>query len=336
MPRPTKRGLDYFPLDVNRDKKSKTLVRKFGIVGDGIYTNLLRSIYEEGYFLEIDGDFIEDFCIDLDIDESVFHGVLDFLLRKKFFDPELFENHKILTSAGIQKRFLEATKRRTEYNCIQKYHLIEVSVSNNSVNANNNPQSKVKKSKVKKSPLNPPGGNGVEEFEKESLENLFLEFWRHCPKKVYQDSARKAFLKVAESGVHPICLIEAMQAQVAVGHWNNAEGVSMPPAPKKWIDGGCWKDELKPSEKIKSTGMFKTKIIKNYFPSLEINQNTEIGRIRARICSRIQSLLDGQGNLLTPVTEAEKSEFWRIWNSNEHKTEEIEEQFAPYLGVYQQ
>ncbi|NBI08388.1 hypothetical protein D3Z33_16160, partial [Senegalia massiliensis] len=67
--------------------------------------------------------------------------------------------YKILTSKGIQKRFLEAVSRRKDINVILEYLLIDldndysnlVNVNINSINDNRSTQSKVKKSKVKKS-----------------------------------------------------------------------------------------------------------------------------------------------------------------------------------------
>ena len=52
MARPMKDGVDYFPLDVNVDKKFRLVEAKFGIVGFGVIVKLFQLIYaENGYFL---------------------------------------------------------------------------------------------------------------------------------------------------------------------------------------------------------------------------------------------------------------------------------------------
>ena len=71
-----------------------------------------------------------------------------------FFDKELFDSVKVLTSENIQATFFEATKRRKT----PKPTKYIVNVNNNSqsetVNADINAQSKVKESKVNKSKVN--------------------------------------------------------------------------------------------------------------------------------------------------------------------------------------
>jgi hypothetical protein len=72
----------------------------------------------------------------------------------------MYDEYGILTSDGIQKRFAEATERRTFVRADRRYLLItapsnwvfddrnSINVDNNSVNVDNNTQSKVNKSKV--------------------------------------------------------------------------------------------------------------------------------------------------------------------------------------------
>jgi len=161
MARPTKMGLDYFPYDCNTDRKVKILVRKYGLQGEGFYLNLLKMIYANGYYIELCDDSIEDLSIEFDIDLNDINEMIDFMVLKGFFSKELYENSKVLTSNGIQKRFLEATKRRKELN---KCNIYRVNVDNNPVQVGLPPtitplseidvdistQSKVKKSKEEK------------------------------------------------------------------------------------------------------------------------------------------------------------------------------------------
>lgn len=86
-----------------------------------------------------------------------------------FFHAGLFETYKILTSKGIQARYLEAVSRRRQVFLNKNYLLLDVNaynnvvlddviddnnsvnVYNNSVNVDRSTQSKVKESKVKES-----------------------------------------------------------------------------------------------------------------------------------------------------------------------------------------
>lgn len=163
MARPIKQGLDYFPLDVGllQDIKIRKMMRsqKDSIA---VLIALLCNIYrDEGYYMGFDDD--ECFLISEDAGVSVgaVQSVVNKALQVGFFDEILFQEHKILTSVGIQKRFFEAVSRRKEVYYDDLFILVSVNDYNNLVNVNNNPQnvgdnqqSKVKESKVKESKEN--------------------------------------------------------------------------------------------------------------------------------------------------------------------------------------
>jgi len=77
------------------------------------------------------------------------------LVRWNFFNENLFNSDKILTSKGIQRRYEEATKRRKNNECSLFWLLDDINVNINTqdstINVNINAQSKVKESKVKES-----------------------------------------------------------------------------------------------------------------------------------------------------------------------------------------
>lgn len=156
MARPPKTGLDYFPFDTKPDMKLSSIIRKFGVSGLGTLVGLYQKIYDHGYWILVDEDFIEDFCLEFGIDEEDYLKVfIKFSIRKKLFDEGLYKSKKILTSTGIQKRFLEATKRRKCEHDVT-FMLVDVdgnlvNVCNNSVNENISTQRKEEKSKGKKS-----------------------------------------------------------------------------------------------------------------------------------------------------------------------------------------
>ncbi len=51
MPRPTKDGLDYFPLDVDidNDEKMELVEAKHGLLGFAVIIRILMRIYRNGY-----------------------------------------------------------------------------------------------------------------------------------------------------------------------------------------------------------------------------------------------------------------------------------------------
>lgn len=169
MARPMKDGVDYFPLDVNVDKKFRLVEAKFGIVGFGVIVKLFQLIYaENGYYCEWDEDTAlimaaENSCQKYPLSIDDVQDIISEAISRGIFDKGMYDKYGILTSKGIQRRYLEMTKRRSRVDVEQRYLLIcipektvnayinGVNVNTNSKNADNNSQSKVKESKVNKS-----------------------------------------------------------------------------------------------------------------------------------------------------------------------------------------
>lgn len=114
MARPLKKGLGYFPLDTDilSNRKIQRLTRKYGCNGLCIYLASLCELYKtHGYYIPYDDDFCFDIGFTLNIDEKQVGKVIRFCADIKLFDPGLLENRSVLTSFGIQQRFLEICKR---------------------------------------------------------------------------------------------------------------------------------------------------------------------------------------------------------------------------------
>ena len=167
MARPIKTGLDYFPLDVDMDEKIELIEAKHGLLGFGLVIKLFQRIYKKGYYFNVTEDKLLLIKKQLNVDINFINDCINDSCHWGVFHSDLFSRYKILTSKGIQKRFIEATKRRSEISFIQEYLLVSeiqsyykdgVNVDINSINADNNSintdistHSKVKKSKEKKS-----------------------------------------------------------------------------------------------------------------------------------------------------------------------------------------
>lgn len=121
MARPKKSGLSYFPLDVDffEDPKIKILRARYGRDGIVFYIYLLCEIYRQGYYIQVDDDFEYIISDDLKMDQVKAKQVLNFLLSRSLFDNTLFQSDKVLTSAGIQRRFQLAVKERARKNPVE-------------------------------------------------------------------------------------------------------------------------------------------------------------------------------------------------------------------------
>ncbi len=187
MARPTKQGLDYFSLDTNIDTKLELFEAEHGLVGFGFIIKLFQKIYSNGYYYEWNEDEQLLFSKQINVDINQINVYINSAIKRNIFNKEIYEKYSILTSRGIQKRFLEACRRRKQIEMIEEITLIDFSNPNyqefaskivyvcnnlinvdiNSKNDDNNSQSKVKESKVKEIKV------VVEETEEEKTNRLY-------------------------------------------------------------------------------------------------------------------------------------------------------------------
>lgn len=168
MARPLKIGLDYFPLDVDflGNLKVRKIMRAHGANSISILICLLGNIYKDkGYYIRWDEDMTFLIADAVGVSEGAVIEVVTKAVNVDFFSKTLFESHKILTSEGIQQRYLSATCKRGESSIIADFRVFDV---DNPVIDGNNPvidgestQSKVKKIKVNNIPLKSPKGESL-------------------------------------------------------------------------------------------------------------------------------------------------------------------------------
>lgn len=133
MVRPRKVGLDYFPMDVDMDQDDKlyVVIADYGWVGFAIVIKILMEIYKEGYFIEWDERKAKIFSRKNLFNLGEVNDVINLCLQEDLFSNNLYKEHQVLTSKGIQKRYLEATTRRKNVQVFKEYLLIELSEVNN-------------------------------------------------------------------------------------------------------------------------------------------------------------------------------------------------------------
>ena len=177
MSAPNKHGLDYFPhdVDMSHDQKIEYLEAECGLIGYAIYNKLLEKIYRIGYFtrwLQKDNKL---FSKHNNIEVNVCINSINVCINEGLFNKNLYESYNILTSRSVQKRYIEANKRRQKIKYCKEFALLDIQelkkrhkkiviVDINSINVNsysinvninrvNVLQSKVKESKVKENIL---------------------------------------------------------------------------------------------------------------------------------------------------------------------------------------
>ncbi|WP_280219497.1 DUF4373 domain-containing protein [Bacteroides fragilis] len=176
-------GINYFPVGVNsmEENAMEVIEAKYGIKGSAIVLKLLCKIYKEGYFIHWD----EEQCLIFankagrEVQAAEVQGIIEILFIKGILDRNSYLENGILTSANIQKIWMEATKRRKRDLKALPYLLVNdltqqeteapegenVTISQGNVvhdvtvnakNACNSGQSKVKENKAEENKELPP------------------------------------------------------------------------------------------------------------------------------------------------------------------------------------
>lgn len=168
MARPTKAGLDYFELDCHMEEKVRLIQAEFGLKGFAIVVKLYQKIYGEfGYYCEWNEDssllFMSENGVSSREEKNLIREIVAACIRRGIFSENIFKRYGVLTSAGVQKRYLNAASRRENVELKKEYLLFDVpencrnvvinsiNADRNGVNVCRNPQSRVEKSRVEES-----------------------------------------------------------------------------------------------------------------------------------------------------------------------------------------
>lgn len=163
MGRHVKVGLDYFFFDVYSDNKLKLIEADFGLKGFAVIVKLWQKIYaERGYYCEFDEDAALLFADSVRLGKNAVSEIVRAAIKRGIFDGELYDKYKILTSHGIQKRYMDATDKRVRVDVDKRYlllsepeinenvHINGISDNINAISDGRNTQSRVDKSRVDK------------------------------------------------------------------------------------------------------------------------------------------------------------------------------------------
>jgi hypothetical protein len=158
MARPLKNGVGYFPqdADIHSDRKIRRLMTEFGAAGYLVYDYIKCQCYKEnGYWVQFDSNFCFDVSdvLKCGTTEKSVQEILDACLRMNLFNSKVFNSHQIITSSGIQKRFLKIRKTgviRAEIEVMDAETplIYTITTENDDLSTQSKKESKVKERKV--------------------------------------------------------------------------------------------------------------------------------------------------------------------------------------------
>ena len=170
MARPKAKGVEYFPLDVGflSDLKIRKIMLSCGASSIAVLIYIFAAIYrDEGYFMNVKDDDIALIALDTNLDTDYVKNVINRACEVGLFSFRIYDNFRVLTSEGIQNRYLKITERRKSVKINADINLVNVdmmytetrvnvaetivNVAETPVNVYKSTQSKVKERKVKES-----------------------------------------------------------------------------------------------------------------------------------------------------------------------------------------
>lgn len=121
----TKEGLEYYPFDVDffNDLKVKKLIRCQGGKSITVYNIILCAIYHNGYYVEMTETLRSSIVEISGYAADYVNEVIAYCANVGLFNRKLYDKN-ILTSQGVQKRFVLINKLRGRSIAIDKYNCI--------------------------------------------------------------------------------------------------------------------------------------------------------------------------------------------------------------------
>lgn len=131
MARPAKAGIDYFSKDVSfyEDDKVRLLRAEFGAKGMYLLDYMLCDLYgKNGYYMKWDKEkcFLVSDGAGCGLAPNFIGEFVAGCVRCSFFDKRVFDLFGVLTSAGIQRRFVRALNSRGKFTFIEEYFLLDL------------------------------------------------------------------------------------------------------------------------------------------------------------------------------------------------------------------
>ena len=112
MARTAKQGLGYFPFDIDffQDLRIRKLIKYQGGKAITVYALLLCLIYKDGYYIRWDEELPFIISEQTGYDEAYIREVIQCCLNIGLFAKELYKAEGVLTSKGIQVRYMNINR----------------------------------------------------------------------------------------------------------------------------------------------------------------------------------------------------------------------------------
>lgn len=263
MGRPTKTGLDYFPLDVDMDDCIELIETEHGLAGFSIVIKLWQKIYKNGYYLDWSEDVARLFAHRINAELTLINSVINSCFYRNIFNESLYKSHNVLTSAGIQKRYIiacVASKRKSisvsSDLCLLPTELTQYITEFTPFPPVVSAQSKVKETKVKENNMRtepcatqtpkvsdtsiPPDDHKPKDDKGSVAEEYpFSEFWEFYDKKKDKQRAEKVYKKISLRDRK--CIFNTLQA-----YKDSTPDKQYRKNPETYLRNRTWEDEIIP------------------------------------------------------------------------------------------
>ncbi len=263
MGRPTKTGLDYFPLDVVMDDCIELIETEHGLAGFSIVIKLWQKIYKNGYYLDWSEDVARLFAHRINAELTLINSVINSCFYRNIFNESLYKSHNVLTSAGIQKRYIIAclaSKRKSisvrSDLCLLPTELTQYITEFTPFPPVVSAQSKVKESKVEDNNMRtelcatqtpkvsdtsiPPDDHKLKDDKVSVAEEYpFSEFWEFYDKKKDKQRAEKVYKKISLRDRK--CIFNTLQA-----YKDSTPDKQYRKNPETYLRNRTWEDEIIP------------------------------------------------------------------------------------------
>ncbi len=202
MGRPLKTGLDFFPMNTCMNDNIELVQMECGYGSLEAIVQLWQKIYFNGYYIKWDEDIKDLFVHKTRIEPDFFDRVMSACFRRNIFDKKLFDKYQILTSLGVQKRYLKicSDAKRTNYEIDPRYKLSDLDLFQKKSEETPKFSEVSTQSKVKETRENNISNNTLCEEHEEALnmnerfdrEKFFDKCWSKYPEKKGKGSIKES------------------------------------------------------------------------------------------------------------------------------------------------
>ena len=158
MARTAKQGLGYFPFDIDffQDLRIRKLIKYQGGKAITVYALLLCLIYKDGYYIRWDEELPFIISEQTGYDEAYIREVIQCCLNIGLFAKELYKAEGVLTSKGIQVRYMNINRLCKRVATVTVYNLITDDTGTDKPSTGTSRKGTAKKRTAAKKPKEPP------------------------------------------------------------------------------------------------------------------------------------------------------------------------------------